>query len=101
MAAARLPPHVLVLNYVGVPRERDLTDWTRGNYAILAEQGPNDGLTLLADAIVPAGITVAELGFDHFFRTPDLERRIAAIAVALLALLDGVVRPTASSAPGR
>jgi hypothetical protein len=87
-AGLQLPPHVLVVNFLAVPRERDLTDWTRGNYAILAEHGPNDGLTLLADAIVPEGITVAELGFDHFFRTPDLDARIAAMAVAVLALLD-------------
>jgi hypothetical protein len=89
VAASQLPLHVLVLSYIGVPRERDLTDWTRSNYAILAEHGPNDGLTLLPDAIVPQGITVAEPGFDHFFRTPDLDRRIAAIAMALLATLDG------------
>jgi hypothetical protein len=87
IAAAQLPAHVLVVNYLAVPRERDLTDWTRGNYAILAEHGPNDGLTLLADAIVPQGITVAELGFDHFLRTPDLDRRIAAMALSVLALL--------------
>jgi hypothetical protein len=87
IAAAQLPAHVLVVNYLAVTRERDLTDWTRGNYAILAEHGPNDGLTLLADAIVPQGITVAERGFDHFFRTPDLDRRIAAMVLSVLALL--------------
>ncbi len=89
IAVSQLPAHVLVVNYLAVPRERDLTDWTRGNYAILAEHGPNDGLTLLSDAIVPQGITVAELGFDHFFRTPDLDRRIAAMTLALLAALEG------------
>jgi hypothetical protein len=89
IAASQLPPHLLVVNYLAVTRERDLTDWTRGNYAILAEHGPNDGLTLLADAIVPQGITVAELGFDHFFRTPDLDRRITAMVLSVLALLGG------------
>jgi hypothetical protein len=87
IAASRPPAHVLVVNYLAVTRERDLTDWTRGNYALLAEHGPNDGLTLLADAIVPQGITVAERGFDHFFRTPDLDRRIAAMVLSVLALL--------------
>lgn len=86
-AELQLPRHILVVNFLAVPRERDLTDWTRSNYALLAEHGPNDGLTLLADAIVPEGITVAELGFDHFFRTPDLDARIAAVAVSLLAVL--------------
>ncbi|HSD54132.1 MAG TPA: hypothetical protein VLC47_08190 [Burkholderiales bacterium] len=93
LATSQLPQRVLVFSYIGVPRERDLTDWTRTNYAILAEHGPNDGLTLLPDAIVPQGITVAELGFDHFFRTPDLDRRIAAMAIALLATLDGARAP--------
>lgn len=87
-AELQLPRHILVVNFLAVPRERDLTDWTRSNYALLAEHGPNDGLTLLADAIVPEGITVAELGFDHFFRTPDLDRRVAAMALALLVTLD-------------
>jgi hypothetical protein len=87
-ATLRLPPHVLVVNFLAVPHERDLTDWTRFNYGILAEHGPNDGLTLLADAIVPEGITLAEPGFDHFFRTPDLDRRIAAMAASVLAVLD-------------
>jgi hypothetical protein len=28
-------------------------------------------------------------GFDHFFRTPDLDRRIAAMILSVLALLGG------------
>lgn len=86
-AGLQVPPHVLVINYLAVPRARDITDWTRFNYGILAEHGPNDGLTLLADAIVPEGITVAELGHDHFFRTLDLDARIAAMAATVLGLL--------------
>jgi hypothetical protein len=55
-----------------------------GDFEVIAPHGPNDGLTLLADAIVPQGVTVVERGLDHYFSTPDLDRRIAALAAVLL-----------------
>jgi hypothetical protein len=87
-ASAALPGHVLVVNYLGVPRASEVTSRAQDGYETLAEHGPNDGLTLLADAIVPGGTTLLERGLDHYFVTPDLDRRIAALAAALLGELD-------------
>jgi hypothetical protein len=87
-AAAALPAHVLVVNYVAVPMSWEVTSSSRSNYTALAELGPNDGLTLLADAIVPQGVTVLARGLDHFYATPDLDDRIAAMARALVSLLE-------------
>jgi hypothetical protein len=87
-AAAALPAHVLVVNYVAVPMSWEVTSLSQGGYMTLVEHGPNDGLTLLADAIVPEGMTVLARGLDHFYATPDLDDRIAAMARALVRLLE-------------
>lgn len=87
-ATVSMPPHVLVVNYLGVPMSSDVHGGVRDRYELLAEYGPNDGLTLLADAIVPQGITLVEPGYDHFLAMPDLERRAAALTIALLQTLE-------------
>jgi hypothetical protein len=87
-AAAALPAHVLVVNYVAVPMSWEVTSPSQGGYMTLAEHGPNDGLTLLADAIVPQGVTVLARGLDHFYAAPDLDERIAAMARTLVSLLE-------------
>ena len=84
----RVPRGMLVVNYIGVPLAVEVGARARDRYAVLADGGPNDGLTLLADAIVPQGITVAERGLDHFFDAPDLDRRIAAMAHTLIGALE-------------
>lgn len=87
-AAATLPEHVLVVNYLAVPMAAEVTPPAQSNYTRLAPQGPNDGLTLLADAIVPQGITVVARGLDHFYAAPDLDQRIAATALAIVGELE-------------
>jgi hypothetical protein len=87
-AAATLPDHVLVVNYLGVPLASEVSPPAQGGYAALVEEGPNDGLTLLADAIVPVGTTVVARGLDHFYAAPDLDDRIAAMGRAIVRLLE-------------
>ncbi len=87
-AELRIPPGVRVVNYIGAPSTTDLRPEIWGEFEIIAPYGPNDGLTLLADAIVPQGVTVVERGLDHYFAAPDLERRIAALAAVLLGELE-------------
>jgi hypothetical protein len=87
-AAAALPSHVLVVNYLAVPMSWEVSPPAQGGYAICVEHGPNDGLTLLADAIVPHGVTVVAWGLDHFYAAPDLDERIAAMAHAVVGLLE-------------
>jgi hypothetical protein len=83
-AALRIPPGVLVVNYLGAPLTTDLRPDVWGDFEVIAPHGPNDGLTLLADAIVPEGTTLVEPGLDHYFAAPDIDRRIAALAAVLL-----------------
>jgi hypothetical protein len=87
-AAVLLPPHVLVVNYLGVPKSTDVHSGVRDRYDLLAEDGPNDGLTLLADAIVPQGVTVVAPGLDHFLAEPRQDRIVAAMARAVLDTLE-------------
>ncbi len=88
----RIPRGVLVVNYIGAPLTADIRPDVRADFEVIAPHGPNDGLTLLADALVPEGLTLVERGLDHYFAAPDLDRRIAALAAALLDELE---------APGR
>ncbi len=67
-AALRLPAGVLVVTYIGAPRASEVNPGAQNDYAIIAPHGPNDGMTLLADALLPQGITVVERGLDHYFR---------------------------------
>jgi hypothetical protein len=87
-AAVLLPPHVLVVNYLGVPKSTDVHSGVRDRYDLLAEDGPNDGLALLADAIVPQGVTVVAPGLDHFLAEPRQDRIVAAMARAVLDTLE-------------
>jgi hypothetical protein len=80
MKSIRLPPKILVVQYVAVPLSGDIADDVRGRYSYLRKYGPNDGLTLLADELVPHGITIAEVGFDHFYRDPEINLKSLAIA---------------------
>ena len=90
---ARFPelgvPHgVLVVNYIGAPLTADVGAHVRDDFEVIAPHGPNDGLTLLADALVPQGITLVEPGLDHYFVAPDIDARVAALVAALLGELE-------------
>jgi hypothetical protein len=92
-SALRLPAHVLVVSYVGVPLSGQLSAMARDGYSRLRAQGPNDGLTLVTDAIAPGGVTIPEFGADHYLRQPDIDRKTLALARA-------VMRHLASREPG-
>jgi hypothetical protein len=49
--------------------------------------GPNDGLTMLANELLPGGLTIIEPGVDHFFVHRDRELRSLALTQVLLARL--------------
>jgi hypothetical protein len=86
-AALSVPDGILVVTYIGAPRAADVTKGAQGDYAIIAPHGPNDGMTLLADAPLLPGTTLVERGLDHYFAAPDIDRRIAALARAVLEAL--------------
>jgi len=86
--ALRFPPHVRIVNYVPVPLAADVTERARDRYEDLVAHGPNDGLVLLSDQLVPGGATVLELGADHFFKLPDMDRRTLALLGTMLDYTD-------------
>ena len=62
------------------PLSGDIYGSVRSQYVRLRKGGPNDGLTLLADELLPNGIAVIEPGIDHFFAAPDIEIKSVALA---------------------
>jgi hypothetical protein len=80
----KIPPEILIVNYFGIPLSGDVTPRAQAGYRDLSGEGPNDGLTLLCDCLVPGRLTVAELGYDHFLRDPEGERKTLALARLLI-----------------
>jgi hypothetical protein len=77
----RVPDHVFVVNYFGIPLSGSISFRGSRGYFPLRKFGPNDGLVLLSDMIFPRGVTLAELGSDHFL----LDGHLDITAVALMA----------------
>ncbi len=77
----RIPEHVFVVNYFGIPVVGSVSFFARASFFPLRKYGPNDGTVLLPDMIFPGGVTLTELGSDHFMRGRRLD--IATVALAL------------------
>ncbi len=76
-----IPKHVLQINYIGAPLSGQvLPGRTYENYRSMRELGPNDGLALLVDELALGGITLVELGLDHYFLDPLIDLKTAALA---------------------
>lgn len=92
------PSHLLTVQYVGVPLSGDVSPSARSRYEAMRPRGPNDGLTLLVDELIPCGNVVVDLGLDHFYRHPLLDLKALALAWTVLAELerDGSTPPPSS-----
>src|SRR5262249_53594353 len=69
----RIPEHILVVNYFGIPVVGSVSFFVRTSYLPLRKYGPNDGTVLLADMIFPDRVTLRELGRDHFMVPQPLD----------------------------
>jgi hypothetical protein len=67
----RAPDGVDVVNVVGFPLASHLRGNTLRRYRELRALGPNDGSTLLADALLLPGSIYPVWGADHYFRVPE------------------------------
>jgi hypothetical protein len=86
-SALTLPSHITVVNYIGIPFSGDITDFAADFYPILKKLGPNDGLTLITDALAP-GYTIMAVGSDHFVREdPEIDLKTAALVPTLFKLM--------------
>ena len=70
-ASLRVPDHVFVLNLSAIPTSGAVTFRASRGYKPMLKYGPNDGMVLIADTIYPSGVTLAELGSDHFLTNRD------------------------------
>jgi hypothetical protein len=95
----RIPEHVLVVNYIGIPLTGSISSWARTGFLQLRNHGPNDGLSLLSDLIVPGGLTLAELGRDHFLLDEQIDVTTVALAITVIRWL-GNPEPKTSQIPG-
>ncbi|MEE8410284.1 MAG: hypothetical protein V3T05_11805 [Myxococcota bacterium] len=68
----KLPKHITVVNVVGMSVSGQLSDQGKAGYPLLAPYGPNDGVTLVADSMVPGAPTVVCVGMDHYLESPEL-----------------------------
>ena len=76
----KIPGRIMLVEYIAVPLSGDIYGSVKSRYLRLRKDGPNDGLTLLADELLPNGISVIEPGVDHFYDDPDIEAKSLALA---------------------
>jgi hypothetical protein len=82
----RVPPNILVINFVAIPLSGDVTPRALDGYCTLRKYGPNDGLTLVTEEIVPNAVTITSLGSDRFFQRFPAEARTIALLETVLDL---------------
>ncbi|HEY6366991.1 MAG TPA: hypothetical protein VI585_19595 [Candidatus Binatia bacterium] len=95
----RIPERLLVVNYFGIPVSGSISFLARRGFFPLRKYGPNDGVLLLSDMIFPGGVTLAELGSDHFLLNDHLDITAVALAITVIGWLENPDHPT-SSIPG-
>jgi hypothetical protein len=84
----RIPQHIFVVNFFGIPVSGSVGFRARRGFFPLQKYGPNDGMVLLADMIFPGGVTLAELGSDHFLMDQHLDVTAVALAITVIRWLD-------------
>jgi hypothetical protein len=84
-----VPARIIIVEYIAVPLSGDIHGSVKSRYVRLRKDGPNDGLTLLADELLPNGISVIEPGIDHFYAAPDIEVKSVAVANVVAEALRG------------
>ncbi len=90
---AAAPPDLPVINIIGVPLSSHVTGSVRERYLRMAPLGPNDGSTLLRDAIIEPGLVYPVWGADHYFRVPA----VSLLLYRLFLYLAGKDAPTRPS----
>jgi hypothetical protein len=87
-ASYAFPDHLTVLHYVAVPFSGTITASVRNNYGSMRPFGPNDGVTLLVDQLLPQGFVLLAIGADHHFALPHADLRTIALATLILELVE-------------
>ncbi len=83
-----LPQHLVVINYMGLSLTGSLSSLSTNKYPLIADQGPNDGLTPLVDIIAPNSLTLLATGSDHYFgEDPQINLKTIAMVKTILDLV--------------
>ena len=81
--------NLLVINYLGVPLSGQVSQYSQDKYPLLSQEGPNDGLGLLTDAIAPDSMTIIALGRDHFLaEDPRIDEKTIALTKTVISYLE-------------
>jgi hypothetical protein len=84
-AALKLPPSLRLINVIGFPLRRHLTNrFMRQCHKHVSRQGPSDGGVLLADACHLPGVIYPIWGADHYLRPESRARQIIAAILEYL-----------------
>lgn len=90
----RLPAFIRLINIVGFPLERHLTNrFMRLCYQRVSSRGPTDGGLLLADLCSLPGVIYPVWGADHYLRPDTRARKIISAVLEHLAAADNTEAP--------
>jgi hypothetical protein len=97
-----IPPHVMLINFVGIPLSGHVSEAARFGYGRMRGLGPNDGLTPIIDELAHGGRTIVQIGLDHYYRDPALDLKTVALAITVVTELGHDLPPACrgASAPG-
>jgi hypothetical protein len=97
-----IPPHVMLINFVGIPLSGHVSEAARFGYGRMRGLGPNDGLTPIIDELAHGGRTIVQIGLDHYYRDPALDLKTVALAITVVTELGHDLPPVCrgGSAPG-
>lgn len=84
--ALRFPTHVRIHTYVPVPLSGHVTERGSFGYGRMRALGPNDGLTLLSDELIPGATPILAPGVDHFLGLDD--QRIWSTAIFRVIMME-------------
>jgi hypothetical protein len=87
VASYTFPAHLQVLQYVSAPFSGNVCEPLRTSYKQMRRLGPNDGVTLLPDQLLPQARVVIAVGLDHYFLDPEIDLRALALTNLLLELV--------------
>lgn len=81
----------LVINYVGIPMESHISDDAALGFRQMKDNGPNDGLTYIVDAIQDGenSVAIVEIGLDHYYKHQHIDIVTLALAYTAKQLSSG------------
>lgn len=94
----QFPASLRIFSLIAVPLSGQISERAALTYGQLRALGPNDGLTLLADEIIPGSVPLLLSGKDHYLGPGDQRDWSTALFRVLLGELPDATRTSSSSA---